>query len=407
MKKLTIMFITIIMIFALTACGGSGEDENKIVGKYLISATTLDGEAMNYGDLELMGMQGDSIDFQENGDVEFTLYGMSGSVDVDYKNSTMEVEGETLSFKIVGDNIELSGDGLDITFTLESSPDWEEIKAEGSSIMGEFEDGLDDMVDDAMDEFTGGEFAAPGYGTEQTIAVETLSNPSDWYGIVTISDYVGEYPEMEGEHEAWGYIDEDDQGTYFEVYTDGTYDDENSYGFMSFYIELENYTFFPVIDDNAWIVDAALTEDDGIWVTPTLMNGVLSATYEYELEGESFTLVYELAMIEGSNTGLGDPVLDDESVGDSEPTSDIQTVEFTLEELIALVDSFDRTGKTYDDMVAHFGGEPEFDEEIGNTIYYKYRPTDDDYKHVAYFVEERDGQMMVVGHRIELEDLAW
>ncbi len=191
------------------------------------------------------------------------------------------------------------------------------------------------------------EFIAPGYGTEDTIAAQTLSNPSDWYGTITVSDYEGPYPETAGEFEAWAYIDTDVDGyDYFETYIIAPYYDDDSVVFSSWNIELHDYTFFPVVDDYAWILESPLREEDNTWYTPTLTNGVLSASYEYDYNGESFTFVYEFAQIDdGTSTETTDTTPDastlDESISQEETPVEAVDIapSFTIEELQAIADA--------------------------------------------------------------------
>ncbi len=136
------------------------------------------------------------------------------------------------------------------------------------------------------------DFVAPGFGKVATKAVDTIEDPSNWYGVMTISDYSGDRPELEEEYEVWGFVNNSD-GTYFSLYVDGLYGGD--YPVVSFYIELEDTSFTPIIDDQAWVMDAIMSDGDEETFKPVLENGVLSATYSYENDGESFTLTYEIA----------------------------------------------------------------------------------------------------------------
>ncbi len=76
---------------------------------------------------------------------------------------------------------------------------------------------------------------------------------------------------------------------------------------------------------------------------------------------------------------------------------------YTTAELQELYDSFDHSGKTMDDLVAHYGGvEPVLDFD-GETIdYYRYTPTDSTYNHIDYLFETRDGEVIITGKSAEL-----
>ncbi len=256
--------------------------KNDLTGKYMLSSMTTAGVVMNYDAIQQAEIE---MTLEINGE-EGTLiaYGTSTSVELDTSAKTMVLQGIAMDYVIEGENIVATGEnaGYEMAFVF---------TAEGSSIW-------DDTSDGGVNA-TG--FIAPGYGTEETVPVETLSNPSDWYGILTISDYVGEN-DISGEYEAWGHLGTDNGTPFFEVFINGHYYDENSSTFLSFYIEQHDYTFFPIVDDEAWILTAPLKEEDNTWFTPSLMNGILVGSYDYDYNGETFTFVYELAQIADSGT---------------------------------------------------------------------------------------------------------
>ncbi len=123
-----------------------------------------------------------------------------------------------------------------------------------------------------------------------------LTNPSEFFGTVTITNYVGSN-DISGVHDAYAIIDTDvNDLVYFEIYVESIYG--NDVPIMSFYIELHDYTFFPIVDDDAWIFDSYLVEDDETWFVPQNFGGTIVAFYEYDYDGESFSLEYELTMVE-------------------------------------------------------------------------------------------------------------
>ncbi len=140
-------------------------------------------------------------------------------------------------------------------------------------------------------------FVAPGYGSEQTVASEMLEYPSNWYGTVTISNYSGS-DDISGEYEAWAYIGQDDIGVYFELYANGEAGSDSAVDLMSFNIDIHDYTFFPIEDSHAWLYGGApYVEEEENWLIPMLINGSLYAAYDYDYNGESFTIEYEIAKI--------------------------------------------------------------------------------------------------------------
>ncbi len=270
--------------------GVQNEMSTEPSGIYILSSMTTMGFTMNYTDLMSAGMEME-VNFKDNGDVELSSFGEVTTAEVNHEDKTIVIGVDTLTYMKDGDNIIASGesDGIEIefVFTHENSPNWEEIEAENSS--------LEDILNNGGTEGST-DFDAPGYGAVNTIPVDSLSNPSDWYGIVTISNYSGPNPEIQGEYEAYGYIGELMDGSqYFEVYVQDFYEDE--YPIISCYIDLHTDTFYPIVDDEAWVMDAYMKDEDSIWYSPTLFNGILSASYDYELDEESYLLEYSLSQI--------------------------------------------------------------------------------------------------------------
>lgn len=160
-------------------------------------------------------------------------------------------------------------------------------------------------------------FEPPGNGKYETMAVSSIGNPSQWYGTVTISEYEGEYPEIEGEYEAVAYVveDIDTRQPFFEV---KSYDlaelffEPNELGIvdsliLSFYIKLDGKEFYPRVDEvkgrnaESWILLANLDKADSTEFKTYLEDGILTATYDYETDYESFKLTYEFAKIKGED----------------------------------------------------------------------------------------------------------
>ncbi len=259
------------------AGAGAVIDENNLTGKYILSSMTTAGVVMNYDALQQTEIE---MTLEITGeDATLNAYGSSSDVELDTSAKTMLLQGIVMSYVIDGENIVASGDNagheLVFVFTSENSSIWSDTSGGGVNATG---------------------FIPPGYGAAQTMPVETLSNPSDWYGTITVSDYTGPYADdMAGEHEAWGFIGSDEQGDYFEILVEGIYTDTNL--ILSYDAEIHDYTFFPLEGGTSWIFDRNLIEEDYTWYTPTLINGILTATYYYEDEDETFTFVYELAQI--------------------------------------------------------------------------------------------------------------
>ncbi len=300
--------------------GGTGAviDENNLTGRYILSSMTTAGVVMNYDAIQQAEIE---MTLEIDGeDGTLVAYGSSMSIDLDTSAKTMLLQGVVMDYVIEDENIVATGENagheMVFVFTAENSSIWDDASGGGINATG---------------------FVPPGYGTEETVPVETLSTPSVWYGIVTISNYVGN-DDISGEYEAWGYIGADELGDYFELYLNGYVDSEDYISFMSFNIELHDYSFFPIVDEHAWLYgDAPLKEEDNTWFVPGITNGVLGATYDYDYNGESFTIDFSIAMIsDGSSVDTPANTVTEGST-DAAPESESAPVaagpSFTMEEL--------------------------------------------------------------------------
>ncbi len=327
-------------------------NENDLTGNYMLSSMTTAGVTMNYDAILSAEMEMTLVIDGEQ--AQLTAYGSASDVELDTSAKTMLLQGLVMDYVIDGDSIVATGDnaGYEIVFvfTAENSPLWSDTSGGGINATG---------------------FVPPGYGAEETIPVETLSNPSDWYGILTITDYVG-YDDLNGEYEVWGYLGTDDVAPYFELYIGGPWDDENSSVFLSFYIEQHDYTFFPIVGDGSWVLDAPLKEEDNTWFTPSLMSGILVCTYDYDYDGESFTMSYEIAQIDDGTPATGtwntDTYPDTDTADTQEnnaapapaPEPETATASFTMNELrdvyLAIQDlSIDeKFSLTYDEVLSRY-----------------------------------------------------
>ncbi len=285
---------------------GVAINENDLTGKYMLSSMTTAGAVMNYDAIQQAEIE---MTLEITGDeAQLTAYGGTTPVELDTSAKTMVLQGIVMDYVIDGESIVASGEneGYEIVFvfTAENSSIWDDASDGGINATG---------------------FVAPGYGAEQTVPVETLSNPSVWYGIVTISDYVGD-DDISGEYEAWGYIGSDEIGDFFELYLNGYVDNEEHIDFMSFNIELHDYSFFPIVDEHAWLYGGAtLKEEDNTWYTPNITNGILGSTYNYDYNGESFVIDFQLAMVADSNASDSTDSTDAGTTDSSESADDGST----------------------------------------------------------------------------------
>ncbi len=264
----------------------SDDEQSEPIGMYTLSSMTMLDMEFAYVDLLNSG-DISSYNFKENGEVEFITNSETHPIELDRDAQTLTLFGRTHNYYFDGDNFittNMQDLGMvEYVYTAENSPNWDEIMDEDSAL------------DARMEEFF--DFEAPGYGAVETRPVFQITNPSDWYGSITINYIEGENAGQTVEHEAWGYINTSSDGKpYFEIYANDIYDGE--YPLVSFFIEMTDLTFSPIIDDDAWIFDAPLDEDRKADYEPELILGVLSATYPYDYNGEVITLEYYLSQID-------------------------------------------------------------------------------------------------------------
>ncbi len=274
---------TILLIISLGAC--SSADENCDV--YQATQVKMLGETMEPSEISADGI---SLSLSDNGSCVLTMDGEDYHADWQHKNGQFILSQGSDSFNgsWEGDIITLIdtlGMGLDIIFLKEGAiaPDLD-AKTDNAALARQ------EPASDSV-------FIASGFASEQTIIAEHLTQPSNWYGLLTISDYLGEH-NITGEYEAWGYIDSDKDGSYFELYLDAPFDDNDAIAFMSFSIALDDNSFWPIDDGLAWLYgDAVLKDNDSREFITILANGILSGEYKYDFNNQSFTIKYRLSQI--------------------------------------------------------------------------------------------------------------
>ncbi len=270
--------------------------DGQLIGRYDISAVKIDGEEVTAEELIVYGMQDDYIYFIDDSSLEMKLFGeLSPPLDFDPQTMTFMVNGDPFILVAEGNTITYSTQGMDVTFVYSTS---QERDGDGST--------------SSEGENTTAGFTPPGLGSEQTIYVDTIGLPTEWYGELVISDYQGDANYIEGVYESYAYVNYDADGVpYFELYIEGHSYESYSSVVISFNCEMGDSTFFPIVDDYAWInIDGLKYGDNNleyvvpfeaeaeIHYSPTLVNGILSATYYYSYGGESFTMTYNLSQID-------------------------------------------------------------------------------------------------------------
>ncbi len=289
---IAIAVIAVILI-AVFLLGGSSNDPN--IGVWNASEVNMMGMSIDVNDLYSNGM---TLELKSGGNC--TL-----KIDEEEYNAKWELDGTTFILSDSGDEFTgtLDGDVLEITNLLDMGLDIVFVR-DGASIN---DNAVDNNPDEAMptpdetipseNDNTNGTAPTPEVDTDQELMEVKLTSPSDWFGTMTISNYSGDN-DLTGTYDVWAYIDENENGYYFEMFADGPYDDENSIIVMSFYIELHDYTFFPIVNEDAWTYNyAPLKEEDNTWYAPQNFSGNLYASYDYNYEGETFTLEYDISKI--------------------------------------------------------------------------------------------------------------
>ncbi len=277
MKKFISLAFIAIMMFAMSACGSSNNSgDDALEGMYLVSNVEMYGEELNYADLVYLEMaEGTYLEFYGDGYADLALAGeetLELIVDLDAKTLT-DPSDVSLNFELDGDSIILTGYDFDsIVFTLEDSSEWDAIMA----VPSELEEMMDDFVeDDSM--LSDEEFVSP------TIA---FSAPSYWYGYMNISFYEGSGEHSSGDYDVWAIINTDDSGnTYFEIFD---VFDMNTDPIASYYIDLDDTSFEPVINDEAWIYENIIAEENSFDFSAYLINGSFYISHEYVDDDESF-----------------------------------------------------------------------------------------------------------------------
>ncbi len=162
---------------------------------------------------------------------------------------------------------------------------------EGSAAAGGVTDQPTEPTEEPTEEFTEEPTEEPS--TSGTVApAGSIQIPGEWYGVAILSNCVG-FDFEEAEFDVWGYVDTDTVGgAYFELYVIGD-ESENEAPILSMYIDATETTWLtPIIgEEDAWISDYYLSEEDE-WDLLTLYNdGALDIYYDYD-DGAGATANY-------------------------------------------------------------------------------------------------------------------
>ncbi len=299
-------------------------------------------------------------------------------------------------------------DDSELTSVEENSDQWDQNKSVESTPISDAEELLEDEEQ---------------YDMNFSSITDRFVVGSEWYGVMSISNYLGKEDvlldfgvEGEGDYDVVAYIGYDEVygSEYFELYTM-----DAEYPIVSYYTELQEYYFEPVINEYAWLFYSDLNEVSAWDLSPSMLEGELSAYSDYDYEGVSFYMEFFMREI-GANWNEGydpmPPSYDTYVLGENPllPSDDaIQAYYstshvfedkassdgvFTTEELIRYYDSFDYTLKTYDELVEHYDGihpiQSYYNEEYSE---YRYTASDDEYVYAQYIIYYEEGEYVIRG----------
>ncbi len=367
------LLVIILIIVLISSLFSGSSDDAPHIGLWNATEVSMMGYTLSPEEVYPDGI---TLELKSNNDCVLTLDGssVSASYEIDGTAFIITQGSEEFEGTLIGNELTIANIlnmGLDLVFEKEGDTGGT-LPAGGTGDVG-----------------TGSSsgFVAPGYGSEQTVPSETLEFPSTWYGTVTISDYSGGSDSyLEGEHEAWAYLDEDSNGTYFELYAHGNSSSDERILLMSFNVDVHDYTFFPVEDDHDWLFgDAPYTEVGENWLIPQMLNGTLQATYNYEHNGTTFTISYNIAKIGtgGSSDAAGNGSSDAATDTQTQPDTNIgggasSATQLTQTELRIVYDTL----KTVDKELLY----PLTIEELTAQYFYGVTPEleSEDEEHIAY-----------------------
>ncbi len=413
MKKIiTFLFILISTMVLFTACGeeetGSdlesavsdmtqhmegqeAEQEEKeeeapeVIGRYDLVSVQRRGEELMGEDLAMRDMQDDYVYILENDEIELVLsgevYPVSKLEMIDgYERGIVQTEILSFEFSLVDGEVTLY-----------------EIDREESYIF-EYNASSTERIP-----YEEKEFVAPVEATTSTRPTEYITHPdvmqSLWYGTLEIYDFV-DNPQQEGVLEAQAIIRGDDrEGIYrFELYV--KFDGVTPLSLAGFDIEIEEDTFYPIVNENGYINGYPINDNSAIAFVPTLKDGILSATYHYDnsgYEGADNTILsyrFELARYEPLDEKFA--LKTEEYAQDNDYYFWDEPVH-TSAQLAELFKSFDYYGKTFDELKEAYGGTtPVHIEFDGFESSFKYVSTEDESADVKYiFTDPGDGRMVI------------
>ncbi len=306
MKKISVVFLTLALAFSLFACGSNIYD-----GRYNVSFISSEaaGFDYNYADLSQFELHESYIKIEGN-TATFSFAG-EGIIkyEIDLKENllidpTDSENNSTFSFSDENETLTISNpheDGSEIVFVIEDSLRWEEIMAEESLLVEQIFDeatlydifggDYENMVETPPDVKTESDDTSDneddgGFNT----STKSIELDSVWYGYMDIMNYEGPN-DLNGSYDIYGYVGNDGTQDYFELYLEIS---EDSSPIATYYIDLYDDYFTPILDDYAFSFGELLTEDDFFGYSAYLDYGFIFLSEEHQNETESFDAVFGL-----------------------------------------------------------------------------------------------------------------
>lgn len=261
------------MTLTLEKASGKGGDKNALsdpnVGVWKVEYAEMWGFETDIKDVFEKGF---TIELLDKGKCKLNIDGTEGNGKWALENGVLTIKGGGLDTSgTLKDGLltleDVLGTGLKLTFRKEG--------AQGS--IGSTNGGFPSVS--GKPELNAG-FQSP------TTSIEP---DSYWYGTVILSNFTpaNRAAEVEGDHDAWGYIGTDDSGrTYFEVFDEPEMANEP---LLSMYVDLyDTYFYADIGDEDAWLIGSYLDESDEYYLSPILDNGALSIDYHFEGKNTSY-----------------------------------------------------------------------------------------------------------------------
>ena len=217
-------------------------------GCYVITSMSDSEIELSGEDLASFGMESCYIELLSDGTGEIYLFDI---FELTWEPGTLTLQGESIPFTREGDVLAFTWDGSALEFTRTAVKP--EISVDG-----------------------------PDPSLEMRPNPDTMHNTT-WYGWIQYSNYWGRSDKKSVDtdtYDAWGYIGYSSSGDeYFEIYQDGSPDDP----VVTMWVNGYEDHIEPIIDGDAWVLDAPIPEEEGYNFVLYPYDGGMSVwSYPYE-----------------------------------------------------------------------------------------------------------------------------